>query len=56
MPNSLELQQIPDEELITLIKKDPDYISVVYKKTRDYCLRLLYNMSTGSDIRDEELH
>ena len=55
MPNSLELQQIPDEELITLIKKDPDYISVVYKKTRDYCLRLLYKMNAGSDVREEEL-
>jgi RNA polymerase sigma factor (sigma-70 family) len=55
MPNTLDLQQIPDEDLITLIKKDPDYISVVYKKTRDYCLRLLHKMSVGSDVRQEEL-
>ncbi|AVR44753.1 sigma-70 family RNA polymerase sigma factor [Christiangramia fulva] len=49
------LLQISDLELLQLIKKDPDYISVVYKKTRDYSLRLLYKMSAGSDVRQEEL-
>jgi len=56
MPNQIELQKIPDEELITLIKRDPDYFSVVYKKTKDYCLRFLYKMNAGSKVTEEELN
>ena len=56
MPNPFKLQQIPDHELIDLIRTDHDYISVVYKKTRDYCLRYMYKMSAGSKVDEEDLH
>lgn len=56
MPNPIELQQIPDQELIELIKNDPDYMSIVYKKTKDYCLGFLYKLNAGSDVKKEELH
>lgn len=55
MPNQKKLLQLPDEELIALIKKEPDYISVVYKKTKDYCLRFLYKKSAGSGVKEDEL-
>lgn len=55
MPNPEKLQQIPDQELISLIRKDPDYMSIVYKKTKDYCLRFLYKMNTGSELKEEDL-
>lgn len=55
MPNPLDLQQFSDQELIALIKCDHDYISVVYKKTRDYCLRFMYKMTTGSKVKEQGL-
>ncbi|MBI6115973.1 RNA polymerase sigma factor [Salegentibacter maritimus] len=55
MPDPIYLQQLPDRELIALIKSDPDYISVVYKKTREYCLRFMYKMNTGSKVKEEDL-
>lgn len=56
MPNHLKLQQIPDHELIELIRTDHDYMSVVYKRTRDNCLRYMYKMNAGSNVKQEDLH
>lgn len=47
--------QYSDQELIKLINKDQDYLGIVYKKTKNYCIKFLRNMNTGSNINDSEL-
>ena len=56
MATKQNLQLISDQELLPLILENPDYLSVVYKKTKDYCLRFMKNMVIDSNIRDEELN
>ena len=55
MPANPRLLEISDAELLELIKKDPDYFSIVLKKTKDYCLRFMRNIASGSRIRGEEM-
>lgn len=55
MPANPRLLEISDAELLELIKEDPDYFSIVFKKTKDYCLRFLNNLVSGGRIREEEL-
>lgn len=55
MPRNPGLLEISDAELLQLIKEDPDYFSIVLKKTKDYCLRFMKKMVSGSRIREEEL-
>lgn len=50
------LLQISDPELLQLIKEDQDYLSVVYEKTKDYCMRFMKNMVVNSNVREEELY
>jgi RNA polymerase sigma factor (sigma-70 family) len=55
MLDKQNLLEIPDQELLLLIKEDQEYLSVVYKKTKDYCMRFMKNMVVESNVRDEEL-
>ena len=55
MPANRRTLELSDAELLQLIKDDPDYISVVFKKTRDYCLGFMRNMTTPGRIREEDL-
>ena len=56
MPANPKLFEIPDPELLELIKDDPDYLSIVYKNTKDYCLRFMRSMLSNSHLREEELN
>ena len=47
--------QFSDQELLELIKKDQDYLGIVYKKTKDYCINFMRNMNAGNNINDFEL-
>lgn len=55
MPANQKLFELSDPELLELIKEDRDYMSIVYKNTRDYCLRFMRSMLSNSRIREEEL-
>lgn len=48
--------QLSDQELIPLIRENSDNLGIVYKKTKDYCIKFLRNMNSGSNISDLELH
>ncbi len=56
MSDKQKLLEIPDQELLQLIKEDQDYLSVVYKNTKDYCIRFMKKMTVDSNVRDEELY
>jgi len=47
--------QLSDQELIPLIRENSDNLGFVYKKTKDYCIKFLRNMNSGSNISDLEL-
>lgn len=55
MPLKQGLLNLSDDELLQLIREDQDYLSVVYKNTRDYCLRFMRKMVINLPIREEEL-
>lgn len=41
-----------DEVLIELIKEDQDYLGVVYKKSKKYCISFMVKMSSSSKLDD----
>ena len=41
-----------DKELIELIKEDQDYLGVVYKKSKEYCISFMVKMSSSSKLDD----
>ena len=41
-----------DKELIELIKEDQDYLGLVYKKSKKYCISFMVKMSSNSKIDD----
>jgi RNA polymerase sigma factor (sigma-70 family) len=43
-----------DKELVELIKEDQDYLGVVYKKSKEYCISFMVNMS--SKVKLDELN
>jgi RNA polymerase sigma factor (sigma-70 family) len=43
-----------DKELVELIKEDQDYLGVVYKKSKEYCISFMVKMS--SNVKLDELN
>jgi RNA polymerase sigma factor (sigma-70 family) len=41
-----------DKELIELIKEDQDYLGLVYKKSKEYCISFMVKMSSNSKLDD----
>jgi len=48
--------ELTDQQLIEYIKTDQDYLGLVYKNSKDYCLKFLKSLTKGSSIDEDDLH
>jgi RNA polymerase sigma factor (sigma-70 family) len=49
-----ECQSLTDTELVKLVAEDPDYLSCVYAKTKEYCVKFMQKQCNGVDIDEIE--
>jgi RNA polymerase sigma factor (sigma-70 family) len=45
-----ECNSLSDAQLIQLISEDSDYLSCVYTKTKEYCIKFMHKQSNGIEI------
>lgn len=51
--NQIDIDKLPSEDLLTLIKEDQDNLSLVYKQSKSYCLNFL--RVKNFKLNDEDL-